>query len=169
MPEPVTVFLQPCEMVLLTHPARVKTVLGSCVGITMRAPASGVAAMVHCLLPTAGAPYRQLPAEEYWRYVDAAVDRMLEAFATRGAAAGDLEVKLFGGADRLAAGAGETGYRVGRRNVKAALASLAGYGIEPVSREVGGRCGRLVEFDTASGSVFVKLLPSPEFDCKGAR
>lgn len=169
MPEPYTVFLQPCEMVLVTRPARLKTVLGSCVGITMRVRSGGAAAMVHCLLPRADAPFHQLQAAEQYRYVDAAVERMLAAFARRGAAAGDLEVKLFGGADHLASGGGESGYRVGRRNVDAALESLAGHGIEPVSTVVGGRCGRLVEFDTSSGSVYVKRLPSPSAGCGGTK
>ncbi len=160
MGEQTTVFLQPCEMVLVTRPARVKTVLGSCVGITMRSPSGGIAAMVHCLLPEAGAPYRQLPAAEHWRYVDAAVERLLDAFTRRGTPPGNLEVKIFGGADHLAANAPHEGYRVGRRNVAAALASLTRHGIEPVTKVVGGRCGRLVEFDTASGHVFVKRLPA---------
>ena len=76
----VCVFLQPGEMVLLTRPGRVKTVLGSCVAITMRERISGVSAIVHCLLPNAGMPFDSLPPGDCYRYVDSAVRKIMAQF-----------------------------------------------------------------------------------------
>ena len=67
-----------------------------------------------------------------------------------------LEIKLFGGADHLGAGMGS--YRVGNRNVEAAIQVLEARGIVPACSVVGGRCGRVIEFDTATGEVLVKRL-----------
>lgn len=155
------VFLQPGDLFTGDRPTRVKTVLGSCVAITIRDRRLGFAAMTHCLLPEAGAPADALPPTLALRFVDTAIDRMLAEFASRGARLGDLEVKLFGGADGLSANVGSDCHRVGKRNVDAALAGLAARGINPTAAGVGGRNGRVIEFDTASGEVLVRQLPRP--------
>jgi chemotaxis protein CheD len=164
MPEPYTfdstVFLQPGEIVTTETPVSVKTVLGSCVAITMRSARAGFAAMAHCLLPSAGI-HAPLPACEASRYVDSTIDLMLRVFARRGITQQDLEIKLFGGADRMSMG----GYGVGRRNVETAVKTLAGYGIIAAASVTGGRRGLVVQFDTASGEVLVRRLPlTPHFD-----
>ena len=147
-------FLQPAELVVAETAMRVKTVLGSCLAIVMRAPRLGVAAMAHCLLPNAGAD-----GEERLKYVDTTIETMLLAFARRGAGWGELEVKLFGGADGLEGSAGGSPYRVGSRNVESALKELAARGMAAAASDVGGMCARLVELDTGTGDVFVKRLP----------
>jgi chemotaxis protein CheD len=146
-------------MVLLTRPGRVKTVLGSCVAITMRQRATGVSSIVHCLLPNAGIPFEALPPGECYRYVDSAVAHMLDGFARRGVRSRDLEVKLFGGSDNLEKLPGAGFFHVGSRNVASALEALWARGVAPVSQGVGGRRGRLIEFDTSTGNVLVKRLP----------
>ncbi len=153
-----TMFLHPGEMALLTRPSRVKTVLGSCVAITMRARDGRLASIVHCLLPHACAPFGSLPWAERGRYVDSAIARMMDSFARRGVGPGELEVKLFGGAGSMKASE-RPGFDVGLRNVEAALQTLAACGLAPVSKGVGGRRGRLIEFDTSTGDVLVKRLP----------
>jgi chemotaxis protein CheD len=126
-------FLQPAEAVFAESPAQVRTVLGSCVAVTMRAPRLGVAAAAHCVLPTAGAAAAALPHSEAFKYVDTAIDLMMLAFAQRGATAPEIEVKLFGGADSLGGPGSPDSCRVGKRNVEAALAALAERGIVPAA------------------------------------
>jgi chemotaxis protein CheD len=154
------VFLQPGELFTGHSPAHVKTVLGSCVAITVRDRRLGLAAMAHCLLPEAGAPADKLPRGEALRFVDTTIDLMLNSFWRQGARAGDLEVKLFGGADGLSLDS-HSGTGVGSRNVDAARALLAARGFIPAASGVGGRRGRVIEFDTESGEVRVRLLPRP--------
>src|ERR1035438_134319 len=93
--------LLPGEMVFTETPLSVKTVLGSCVAITMRDPHRGLAAVVHCLLPLAGERTACLPRKEAVKYVDSATAILLDDFARYGVKAEELEVKLFGGADNL--------------------------------------------------------------------
>jgi chemotaxis protein CheD len=105
-------------------------------------------------------PAAALPVAEALKYVDTAIELMLMAFATRGVTTQEIEVKLFGGADSLGADVPAGGYCVGSRNIEAALAVLAQRGIVPVAGGVGGRHGRVIDFDTASGEVHVRRLPS---------
>jgi chemotaxis protein CheD len=153
------VFLRPGELVHTDGPLRVKTILGSCVAITMRNSRRGEAAIAHCLLPDARRPARAMPRKEAIRYVDTAIELMIEGFASRGARPSDLEVKLFGGADGIGLGRdGSSPYGVGWRNVAAAEAVLKSYGIDAIACDVGGVCGRVIEFHTGSGQVLVKQL-----------
>jgi chemotaxis protein CheD len=156
--ELATVFLQPGELVMLIRPSRVKTVLGSCVAITMREPFSGISSIVHCLLPHADRPFATLPLAERGRYVDSAVARMLDLLSRRGIFCAELEVKLFGGSDNIQTLPGIPGFHVGTRNVEAALESLGSRGLAPLSKSTGGRRGRVIEFDTSTGGVLVKRL-----------
>lgn len=156
----LTAFLQPGELLTAETPMRVKTVLGSCVAITMRAPHLGVTAIAHCLLPEAGVPLDTIPREEALRYVDTTIELMLRGFAQRGAALQDIEIKLFGGADSLAEPNQGCGYCVGRRNVDSARAILAARGLAITASGVGGRQGRTIEFNTGTGEVYVRILPA---------
>jgi len=115
--------------------------------------------MVHCLLPRAAAAAGSMPEAEALRYVDTAIELMLTAFARIGVVPAEIETKLFGGADRIHRGNPNHGYRVGRRNIEAALEVLRGRGIVPAVLEVGGRNGRVIDFDTATGLVMVRRLP----------
>jgi len=142
-------------------PARVKTVLGSCVAITMRAPRLGLASMTHCLLPNAGARPESLSRTEALKYVDSTMGILFESFASRGATISELEVKLIGGADSLQPNGEASFYAVGERNVRTALDGLAARGITPSVAIVGGRSGRVMVFDSATGDIYVKRLARP--------
>ena len=127
MPSPAaidsTVFLHPGQLFTTQSPVSVKTILGSCLAVTMRAPRLGLAAMAHCLLPSAGVSSSALSEAEALRYVDSAIEFMLRSFAARGVAREELEIKLFGGAGR----SGLAWYHVGQRNVATAERVLATY------------------------------------------
>jgi chemotaxis protein CheD len=156
------VFLQPGELWIDDVPALVKTILGSCLAITVRAPRLGLASMTHCLLPCAGSERGRLPRKEALKYVDTTMRILFDTFASRSAALSELEVKLIGGADSISPTGSANHYSVGDRNVKMALDGLEERGITPAASIVGGRAGRVMVFDSATGDVFVRrLLVSP--------
>lgn len=146
------VFLQPGELFFSAQPARVKTVVGSCVAIMIRTARPPLAAIAHCLLPESTASFDKIPRREALRYVDSTVDLMLRSLRKHGAALSDMEVKVFGGSDT------GCGYRVGLRNVQAAKESLARHGLAAIAGSVGGEHGRAIQFDTETGDVLVKTL-----------
>lgn len=160
MPEPVSVFLQPGELFSGDTPARVKTVLGSCVAILMRTPGTSRAAMAHCLLPEAGASVDALPRRLALRFVDTTVELMLRMFLRRGGGAAEIEVKLFGGAGRMGGPGAPEALSVGRRNAETALSALYARGLRVASSSLGGPYGRFIEFDTETGEVWVRNLPA---------
>jgi len=91
------------------------------------------------------------PAREA-RYVDAAIDAVLETMLACGAEKKNLEAKIVGGANMFA----EFQSNVGRDNVAAAKAKLQAEGIELAGESTGGNVGRSVEFCAASGVVTAK-------------
>lgn len=158
----VKVFLKPGELWIADSPTLVKTILGSCLAITMRAPRLGLASMTHCLLPSAGDRPEGISREEALKYVDTTIGILFAAFAAHGAAIREFEVKLIGGADNLLATTSPSRYAVGSRNVETALEGLAARGVTPSVTIVGGRIGRVMVFDSGTGDVFVRQLsPTP--------
>ncbi len=154
-------FLQPGELFTAQGPARVKTVVGSCLAIMVRVPRLGLTAIAHCILPRAGARLDAISREEALRYVDTTMDLILRSFARRGVATADLEIKLFGGADGLGLPDSGGAYRVGARNIESVQALLAARGLTVAASGLGGRRGRAIEFDTGTGDVFIRKLPAP--------
>lgn len=149
VPDLPLVYLKPGEIHFATIPTVVTTVLGSCVSVTMFDPAGGAAAICHALLPEG-------PRADLFRYVDSSIHHMLGMFSSHGVRQNQLEVKLFGGADMLGAGASRIG--VGRRNVEIARQVLADEGLEVSAADVGGTRGRKLFFHTHTGEVFMKRL-----------
>ena len=80
-----------------------RTVLGSCVGITFRVPRLGIGALCHPMLPRCPPAQRaQLTKRAAARrYVDFAIRDLARQFDALGAAAAKSVVKLFGGGDVL--------------------------------------------------------------------
>lgn len=136
---------------ILVKDGWVKTVLGSCVGVTFHSAFPLVAGMFHAQLPTRTAPLRG--DHNVWRFVDSSVEAMLEAMEAAGADRRLIRAKLFGGAS-MSQGI----YSVGMRNVEAALAALAEHRVPVVARNVGGLRGRKIMLRTSTGEVMHRFL-----------
>jgi len=126
--------------------------LGSCLAITLYDPALRLGALAHSLLPQARRG--ELP-EPPVKYVDVAIERMIEELVGAGAEVARMQAKLAGGANMF-----ESAYvtlidSIGVRNVRSARQSLAARDIPLVSEDVGGNHGRSVEFHLASGQLLV--------------
>ena len=148
--------VQPGELYLARTPTLMKTILGSCVGATFWSPRTGVGAICHGVLPTcpAGAPV----AEQH-RYVDAAIRYLIRRFNDLGISRDDLEIKLFGGADVLPVAATRRDRpTIGAQNCRRALEVLAEEEIRVVASDLGGKRGRAIHFDSATGGVVAHRL-----------
>jgi chemotaxis protein CheD len=145
--------LNPGELFVGEAPQRVRTLLGSCVTITLWHPPLRVGAMSHCLLPGRARP-REAGAPD-GRYLDEALAWMTQQLARRGAALRHCEAKLFGGGQMFADPRG--GSEVGRRNGEAARRLLAQQGLEPVAEDLFGTGHRQLLFDLRTGTVWCQL------------
>lgn len=151
-------FLRPGEQAVGDARHRLRTLLGSCVSITLWQPQRRVGAMSHFLLPRRqrpSVPGRQDALDA--RYGEEALALMVQGLARRGIDARHCVARIFGGGDMFPAQpraprAGRTG-DVGRRNGEAARALLQALGVPVASESLFGIGHRRIEFDIASGEV----------------
>jgi chemotaxis protein CheD len=156
--KPGDLTLKPGELFVGAAPQRVRTLLGSCVTVTLWHRARRAGAMCHFLLPERGGA-RVAPLDG--RYADEALDWMAAELRRRAVPLHQCEAKLFGGGRMFAAqGAGPD---VGRRNGEAARRLLAAQGLAPASEDLFGSGHRQLLFDLATGAVWCQFKhPAPE-------
>lgn len=152
--------LQPGELYLTRTPAILRTILGSCVGVTFWSPRLGAGALCHGLLPRAPTAWPPgVDASEGHRYVDFSIRYLAQKFDGLGARRQEVEVKVFGGADVLPLLA-ERNDRptVGALNCQTAVDVLAEEGFLVTASDLGGTRGRRIHFHTGTGVVLVYRL-----------
>lgn len=150
-------YLQPGESRLVCRPSVLKTVLGSCVGITFRAPRLDASAMCHPMLPNLAAkPLVRSDPIAAPRYVDYVICEMAQEFDRLGATREEVEVKVFGGADVLASS--RKAATVGAMNAETALRVLKEEGFTVLASRLGGSRGIFIEFNTDTGEVLLRQL-----------
>lgn len=94
------------------------------------------------------------------RYVDSVIVQIAREFEELGAHPGEIEVKLFGGADVLAGSGRIT--TVGKMNCGAATRVLEELGFRPIATRLGGTQGVFIEFHTGTGEVLLRRLAQNE-------
>ncbi len=137
-------------------PAILKTLLGSCVGVTFWSPRLTIGALCHGILPRCP---KGVEGAEGYRYVDFAICDLARKFELCGVLSGEVQVKVFGGADVLpvetAALRKET---VGRQNWQTALEVLEKEKFIVTASDLGGTTGRTIQFHTGTGEVLLRRL-----------
>jgi chemotaxis protein CheD len=170
------VVLQPGQWWFGGGATRLRTVLGSCVAVTLWHPKWRIGGMCHYMLPERGNAPLDVPlvAErdrhagridargDDGRYGDEALAQLVREVERDGGAAGEYEAKLFGGgrmfrAARPASG-GDT-LQVPGRNVQAGRELLLRHGFACKAEHVGGYGHREVILDLPNGHVWVRHTP----------
>ncbi len=149
--------LQPGELYLSRSPAILRTILGSCLGVTFWSARLGAGALCHSVLPRCPQewPPGFCPSDGH-RYVDFSIRYLARQFDALGARRKELQVKLFGGADVLPVndtrGDKPT---VGAMNCQTAMEVLEEEGFTVIASDLGGVRGRRIHFHTGTGEVLV--------------
>ena len=131
---------------------RIRTLLGSCVSITLWHPGARIGAMSHYLLAQNATPGHELNA----RYGDDALALMLAELGLSGVHGRDCQAKVFGGGQMFPAlGRRET---VGQKNGEAARRLLKKHGIALVSESLFGAGHRQIVFDVGTGDVWSRQV-----------
>ncbi len=149
----VDLYLHPGQVFASRCPARVTTVLGSCVAVCLWDRHSAVGGINHYLLPD-GAADGPSPL----RFGSVATPALIDEILALGAHRSGLQAKVFGGACIAVAFRGQGKRHLGAANVQSALATLAAAGIPVEARDTEGRRGRKLVFQTDGGSAWVKPL-----------
>jgi chemotaxis protein CheD len=152
--------LQPGELFLARSPAILRTILGSCVGVTFWSARLGAGALCHGVLPRCPPDLPPGGSEsEGPRYVDFSIRYLARQFDALGASRRELEVKLFGGADMLPTAVDRRErLTVGALNCQAAIEVLAEEGFTVSASDLGGERGRRIHFHTGTGEVLLHRL-----------
>ncbi|WP_368409399.1 chemotaxis protein CheD [Halorussus gelatinilyticus] len=128
------------DLAVATGETRVTTSgLGSCVGVAVADPESGVAGLAHVMLPDATGDDRGKPAKS----VEAGVERLLAELEAAGGDPERAEAKLAGGSKMFDFSGVSEG--VGERNVERTRTALGERDVPIVAEDVGGDYGRSVE------------------------
>ncbi|MBS1209111.1 MAG: chemotaxis protein CheD [Proteobacteria bacterium] len=158
-PHRVEVFLQPGEFYVGDATHRIRTLLGSCVSITIWHPRLRVGAMSHFLLPTRG---RTKASPPDGRYGDEALWLMLQALAMRGVRQTECQAKIFGGGNMFPHHAPLDQTNVGTKNGLTARLLLTACGIPVVSESLFGVGHRNIIFDISNGHVWSRQINPPD-------
>lgn len=154
------VFLQTGDCFIGVQPTLVTTVLGSCLGVTMHAPNFGIGTICHAFLPDSSESKRDSDPQ-ICRYVDSALQNMLESLDRLGVPRRDLVIKMFGGSSGIAVRGMEwSSYNIGRRNIEMARKLLRFARLDVAVEDVGGSRGRKIMFNTGTGEIWLKRLKS---------
>lgn len=136
-------------------PARIMTMaLGSCLGIVLYDRVAKVGGLAHVMHPT----WKRVKNNtNKGKFVDTAIELMVEKLVERGARPGRIIAKIFGGARMFDIPDSKTGViQIGEANITAARKELTDRKIPIKSESVGGRRGKTIIFDVSDGSVLVR-------------
>lgn len=151
--EYMEIFLQPGEWYFADQDTRLRTLLGSCVAITLWHPKRRLGGMCHFLLPSrVTGPSHDLDG----RYGDEAVLWLLQEATRHGTPPTEYVVKVFGGGQMFAQAQKASGSDVGTRNVACALELLQRSGLSIAAQHVRDLGHRNIIFDVWSGDVWVQ-------------
>jgi chemotaxis protein CheD len=152
----IDVFLQPGELFVADASFRIRTLLGSCVSITLWHPGARVGGMSHFLLPRRGG--QATGSDLDGRYGDEALLMMMRELHLVGVSPAQCQAKIFGGGNMFPGYAASRGIQVGQRNGEAARQLLQALNIPVVSESLFGDGHRQVIFEVRSGDVWLNQV-----------
>lgn len=153
------VFLQPGEWYWGDADTRIRTILGSCVAVTIWHPEKRVGGMCHILLPQRQASYKKnSPAlsGNSAKYADEALALMMGEMAKLKIRPKECQVKVFGGSNMFPKLKLQQKDNIGDRNLHAVLMYLAEHDFQIHANHYGGEDSRYIIFDIWSGFAWVK-------------
>jgi chemotaxis protein CheD len=148
---------------------RVRTLLGTCIAITLWHPVRRIGGMCHFLLPTRN-NRRATGLPQSGLYADDALELFADSLEEAGTPAHEYSVKVAGGGNmfpgQMTAAECRAGICVEERrrlctsigcvNIRSARKLLEAHGFKPPTEHVGGPGSRTVILDLSSGHVWIK-------------
>lgn len=135
---------------VVRSPEKVRTVLGSCVGVALFDSVSKIGGMVHVILPSS----KQGQGDK-GKFADTAIDWLLDEVLRDGAVRQRLTAKIGGGASMFGAHVDNC---IGERNIQAVKERLAHHRLRLAAEAVGGLKGRKMMLDPTTGQVEVQII-----------
>lgn len=127
--------------------------LGSCVGVCIYDPVTGVGGMLHAMLPDS---QKAEMVTNYGKYVDTGIEELYKKVCRMGGDKRRLKAKVVGGAKMFEYKTTPDEYDIGTANVLQTQKYLQKLGIPIVCQVTGGQVGRTIRFHPAKGSVMIR-------------
>ena len=154
-------FLNPGEFYFGDKNTRIRTILGSCVAITLWHPRLKIGGMCHYLLPAFRDRARRPDPDG--RYADDAMALFLQELHKTGSWPADYEVKMFGGGDQFPNQILSSPINIPSNNINIGRGLLKQHGFAIKAEHLGGTGHRNVIFDVWSGEVWIRhVAKNPE-------
>ena len=145
------------DLLASKEPARIKTILGSCIAACLYDPTTGIGGMNHFLLPG-----DTDDPELSTRYGVNAMEVLINEMMKLGARRSSIQAKVFGGGDIFRSN--HPYMMVGAKNIRFVLGFLETEGIPIVTSRVGGKQGMMVIYLPHVFEVYVKSLTTERFN-----
>jgi chemotaxis receptor (MCP) glutamine deamidase CheD len=142
------------------EPARIKTILGSCIAACLFDPSTGIGGMNHFLLPG-----NLADPDISTRYGVNAMEVLINEMMKLGAQRQTLKAKIFGGGDIFHAD--HSSMMVGAKNIRFVRNFLETESIPVMNSRLGGNNGLMIVYHSHTFEVFVKPLSSQRFHLTG--
>ncbi len=149
----IDIFLQPGEFYFSDRETRIRTLLGSCVAITLWHPRLHIGGMCHYLLP--GHPVRN-QSEPDGRYAYDAIALFMHELEITNTWPSDYVVKVFGGGNQFPNQLQAVRNNVPDKNIEIGRSLLKQHGFTIKAEHLGGTGHRNVIFDVWSGEVWLQ-------------
>jgi chemotaxis protein CheD len=145
-----SLYLLPGALYIGNEVQEVKTLLGSCVAITLWQPKDKVCGMTHIVLPS-GRHDENNP-----KFATGAIQHLMQTIAKYGYQPKDFKTGVYGGGRMFGKGTEQGIIDVGNSNVKKTLALLGEAGFPVGEQDVQGSVYRHVLMDRSTGAVRIK-------------
>jgi chemotaxis protein CheD len=145
-------FLYPGQIFVSREAITISTILGSCAAVCLWDSRLKIGGMNHYLLPEG-----PVDGENRLRYGNVANAALLKELLAMGSDLKNLQAKIFGGTSAYAA---DPITALGTRNVEMAEEFLRKAGIPIAGKDVSGKHGRKLTFNTLDGTTEVKNYQS---------
>ena len=129
--------------------------LGSCVGIALFDQTAKIAGLAHVMLPDSKQIQNNLNKA---KFVDTAIEKLINDMVRIGAKRSFLKAKLAGGAQMFAFNSTNENMRIGDRNVAATTSLLREYNIPLLAQDTGKDYGRTVELYAEDARFVIKTI-----------
>ncbi len=126
--------------------------LGSCVGVAVRDPQTGVGGLLHVMLPYHNAARMEKVSFAATKYADIGLEEMVRDLVKQGAGREHLVAKIAGAAHMIRNATIPESEDISSRNLMAVKEKLAELGIPLLASDVGEDFPRTVVFEPGNGT-----------------
>ena len=156
------IYVHPCGVWFGGAPAQIRTVLGSCVAITLWHPSLRLGGMCHYMMGPCTKPNCRRNGRPESCYANKALFELHVRIRDHGCDPREFEAKLFGGGSMfpLATPKGRgKAIQIQDRNIEAGLELVTRLGHKVVAQHLGGQGHRHLLFDVHTGRTWLRHTP----------